>query len=91
MVDSSNSKTGQVIEGKLLPASPVRSPKLRLGTIREVRRELVKVYEMAKTGVLPTQDAGRLTYMLQALAGMIRDSDLEERIKKLEQQHVKKS
>ncbi|WP_177170385.1 hypothetical protein [Nitrosomonas marina] len=46
---------------------------------------------MAKTGVLPTQDAGRLTYMLQALAGMIRDSDLEERIKKLEQQHVKKS
>lgn len=81
----------KAVEGELIPANPVRSTRLRLGSIREVRRELVKIYEEAKAGRMSTQDAGRLTYMLQTLAGMIRDSDLEERIKKLEQQHVKKS
>ena len=80
----------QAVEGELIPANPVRS-RLRLGSIREVRRELQKVYEEAKNGRISTQDGSRLVFMLQALAGMIRDSDLEERIKKLEQQHVKKS
>jgi hypothetical protein len=90
MADSGNENLTQSVEGELIPANPVRSTRLRLGSIREVRRELQKVYEDAKAGRMTTQDAGRLTYILQALAGMIRDSDLEERIKKLEQQHVKK-
>jgi len=90
VTDSVNKKMTQTVEGELIPANPVRG-RLRLGSIREVRRELQKVYEDAKNGRMSTQDAGRLTYILQALAGMIRDSDLEERIKKLEQQHVKKS
>ncbi len=81
----------KAVEGELIPANPVRSTRLRLGSIREVRRELQKVYEMSKDGRISTQDGSRLVFMLQALAGMIRDSDLEERIKKLEQQHVKKS
>ena len=79
----------QAVEGELIPANPVRG-RLRLGSIREIRRELQKIYELAKAGRMTTQDAGRLTYMLQALASMVKDSDLEERIKKLEQQHVKK-
>jgi hypothetical protein len=78
----------KAVEGKLIPANPARS-RLRLGSIREVRRELQKVYESAKNGRMTTQDAGRLTYILQTLAGMIRDSDLEERIEKLEQRHDK--
>lgn len=90
MVDSGNKKLTQAVEGELIPANPVRS-RLRLGSIREVRRELQKVYEDAKNGRMSTQDAGRLTYILQSLASMIRDSDLEERIKKLEQRHDKKS
>jgi len=90
MADSGNENMTKAVEGELIPANPVRSTRLRLGSIREVRRELQKVYEDAKAGRMSTQDAGRLTYILQALAGMIRDSDLEERIKKLEQQHVKK-
>lgn len=80
----------QAVEGELIPANPVRS-RLRLGSIREVRRELVKIYESAKSGRMSTQDAGRLTYILQSLASMIRDSDLESRIQKLEQQNGKKS
>lgn len=79
----------QTVEGELIPANPVRG-RLRLGSIREVRRELQKVYESAKNGRMSTQDAGRLTYILQALANMVKDSDLEERIKKLEQRHDKK-
>lgn len=90
MTDSGNENITQAVEGELIPANPVRS-RLRLGSIREVRRELVKIYEMAKAGSMSTQDAGRLTYILQSLAAMIRDSDLEERLKKLEQQHDKKS
>jgi hypothetical protein len=90
VVDSGNKKMTQAVEGELIPANPVRS-RLRLGSIREIRRELQKVYESAKAGRMSTQDGSRLVFMLQALAGMIRDSDLEERIKKLEQQHDKKS
>ncbi len=90
MTDSGNKKIMQAVEGELIPANPVRS-RLRLGSIREIRRELQKVYESAKAGRMSTQDAGRLTYILQALANMVKDSDLEERIKKLEQRHDKKS
>lgn len=91
MSDICNEKNTQPVEGELIPANPVRSTRLRLGSIREVRRELVKVYEDAKAGRMSTQDAGRLTYILQSLASMIRDSDLESRIQKLEQQNGKKS
>jgi hypothetical protein len=90
MANSGNKKMTQTVEGQLIPANPARS-RLRLGSIREVRRELQKVYEDAKAGRISTQDGSRLVFMLQSLAGMIRDSDLEERIKKLEQRHDKKS
>lgn len=70
----------------MIPAKPAREPRMRLGSIREVRRELVKVYTMAKSGKIATQDASRLVFMLQALSGMIRDSELEQRIEALEKQ-----
>ena len=79
-----NDKNMEIIEGKHLPANPGREPRLRLGSIREVRRELVKVYAMAKSGKIATQDASRLVFMLQALAGMIKDDELESRILALE-------
>lgn len=84
MRDSGDDKAGQVVEGEHLPATPAREPRLRLGSIREVRRELVKVYSMAKQGRIATQDASRLVFMLQALAGMIKDDELEQRITALE-------
>lgn len=74
-----------MVEGEHLPANPqARTPRLRLGSIREIRRELVKIYGLAKSGMMPTQDASRLTFMLQALSNMIRDSELEDRIAALE-------
>jgi hypothetical protein len=90
MADSGNENMTKAVEVKLITANPARS-RLRLGSIREVRRELQKVYGDAKAGRISTQDGSRLVFMLQSLAGMIRDSDLEERIKKLEQRHDKKS
>lgn len=85
MARSGKSEELQVVEGEHLPANPARLPRLRLGSIREVRRELIKVYGLAKAGRLPTQDASRLVFMLQALAGMIKDHELEQRIQVLEQ------
>ncbi len=86
MARSGDDKGGQVVEGEHLPAHPAREPRLRLGSIREIRRELVKVYSMAKQGRIATSDASRLTFMLQALAGMIKDDELERRIEALERQ-----
>lgn len=93
MARSGKSEELQVVEGEHLPANPARLPRLRLGSIREVRRELIKVYGLAKAGRLPTQDASRLVFMLQALAGMIKDHEIEARVEQLEasQDEIKRS
>lgn len=79
-----NVKSSEVIEGELLPATPPRV-RLRLATVRDCRRELAKVYIEARRGQLPATEAARLGWLLQTLVGVIRDSELEERISKLEQ------
>lgn len=62
------------------------TPRVRLGTVRECRRELVKVYQEARSGKMDTQTATRLSYLLQTLVGMIAASDVEERVAILEQE-----
>ena len=84
MAKRGNVKSSEVIEGELLPAAP--SPvRLRLATVRDCRRELAKVYIEARRGQLPATEAARLGWLLQTLVSVIRDSELEERISKLEQ------
>lgn len=81
----SNANPVYVLEGELL--SPVPTPaKIRLNTVRECRRELAKVYADAKAGVMATQDATRLCYLLTSIATMIRDGELEDRVRALESQ-----
>ena len=76
----------QLIENKLIPANPTpASGRLRLSTIKECRRELAKVYADTRHGIIFPQDGTRLTYILTALSNIIRDSELEERVKKLEE------
>lgn len=72
----------------MIIANPTR---LRLSNIKDCRRELAKVYTEARRGVIPAQDATRLTYILIALSNMIKDADLEERISKLEEAQNGKS
>ncbi|MDV6345404.1 hypothetical protein [Nitrosomonas sp. Is37] len=85
MKHSGKDKPAQVIEGQVMPACPPpKLPRLRLGTLREVRREMAKVYEEVRRLKLPSQEGTRLIYMLTAISNQIRDTELEQRIEKLE-------
>lgn len=58
--------------------------RIRLASLTQIRLELGRVYSDARSGTLPTQDATRLAYVLQATAKTLADEDLEVRIKHLE-------
>jgi hypothetical protein len=72
----------QVLE----PVGTPRSIARRLTCVREVRREMARVYAEARTGQLRTDVATRLVYILTQLSNLIRDSELEERVQQLEQE-----
>jgi hypothetical protein len=69
----------QVLES--LPTPRARS---RLTCVREVRREMARVYCEAREGSLKTDVATRLVYILTQLSNLIRDSELEGRVQQLE-------
>lgn len=77
---------------KLLPCNNqivVLSPPKKRGTvltqIRHVRAELAQVYREGRSGMIDLADATKLTFILQNLARIISESDLEARIAKLEE------
>jgi hypothetical protein len=72
-----------ILANEQFPAATPRS-RLRLGTVRECRRELARLYIEARTGVIEASTATRLAYMLTSLSTMIRDTELEKRIAMLE-------
>ncbi len=78
-------ETSQAIEGELIPSNstPAKS-RPRLCNIKDVRWETAAIYKEARTGIILTQEATRLVYMLIALGNMIKDSELEQRITELE-------
>jgi hypothetical protein len=55
-----------------------------LNSALDCRRELARVYRMARRGELETHDLTRYAHTLQIMVGMIRDSDMEKRISVLE-------
>jgi len=78
-------KQQQAVEGEVIVSNPTPAKlRPRLANIKDVRREIAAVYKEARTGVIPTQEATRLVYMLIALGNMIKDSELEQRISELE-------
>ncbi len=79
----------QPIEGEVIPSTPTPKKQIRLSSIRDCRRELSKVYADARHGSVDPQDATRLTYIIVAISSMIKDHELEERVKKLEEQNEK--
>ena len=64
--------------------SPRLPARLRLGTARDVRRELVRVYADARSGAIPTQAAARLCYVLGQIREAITAEDFEARLARLE-------
>jgi hypothetical protein len=84
MGKNGKAKSVQVLQAdEQMQAATPRS-RLRLGTVRECRRELARLYIEARTGVLEASTATRLAYMLTSLSNMIRDTELEKRIAMLE-------
>lgn len=87
MTQNANQTWGNVAVVQVLePVGTPRSVARRLTNIREVRREMAKVYAEARTGQLRTDVATRLVYILTQLSNLIRDSELEERVAQLEQE-----
>lgn len=60
------------------------SPRLKLETVQNVRRELARIYREARRGELKAETATKLAYLLDLMARMIERSDLERRIEQLE-------
>jgi hypothetical protein len=67
------------------PSTPPPSPWLRrLRNVRGCRRELARVYGMARDGVMDWGDASRAGQILLILVKMIEGFDIEQRLDRLE-------
>ncbi len=80
---------GQVIEGEVISPDPyppkysqIRPP--RLGTIRDVRREMAKVYADMRLHKIDPSDGAKLVYVLTSIAKAIEMGELEARLNALE-------
>ncbi len=71
---------------EVLPPEPTppRPKRVRLGTVREVRAELAKLYREARTGKIDAATATRLAYLLDLCSRMIERTELEDRVANLE-------
>lgn len=66
----------------------VTKEKTRVGSLAtpiKCRMELGRLYRAARRGQIDTADAGRLANILKIMVGIMRDTDLEQRIAKLEE------
>ena len=59
--------------------------RFKLTSLRAVRREMAAVYRDARERTIDPADGTKLTYMLAAVAKVLESSDLEARVKALEE------
>jgi hypothetical protein len=86
LAECGQNQPSKAAEIEVLPAAPTPVRKrTKLGTIREIRAELARVYRKVKSGEIDTTTGTRLTYILTQLANMTMDSAIEERLERLEQ------
>jgi hypothetical protein len=62
------------------------TPRVRLGTVGEVRVELAKIYRAAKRGEMAWSDATKAAHVLGLIARLIEGSTIERRLSQLEDQ-----
>lgn len=62
----------------------IPTPKIKLATIEDCRREMASVYRDARSGRIDSQDGSRFIYMLSQIGKLIELSDIETRIEALE-------
>ena len=80
--DNSKSREIAVLPAVVVGATPAKY--IRLGSIRQIRYELAAIYRAARNGEMASGEATRFTYILTQLANMTMDSDIAERVEKLE-------
>ncbi|MGG7055240.1 hypothetical protein [Nitrosomonas sp. ANs5] len=61
-----------------------KSRRFRISTSRDCLRELARIYKSARLGDMAVSDATKYASILQIMVSIIRDTDIENRIKKLE-------
>lgn len=71
-----------------LPANPPRprQRRIKLATLRDVQREMARVYRDMRNGRLDPSDGTKLTYTLATLGKLIETGELERRVEALELQ-----
>ena len=67
------------------PTPAKRYARGKLQTASDIGNEMAKIYRLAKSGEMDASIATKLTYILQSLAKIRVDSELEARIEALEQ------
>lgn len=68
------------LEAPTTPAVAKASQRMRLHCVGDVKRELRRLYVEARNGTIKSADATKLAYLLNMLANLMVDSDLEERV-----------
>ena len=68
-----------------VPPPPAKTyARAKLQTASDIARELGKLYRLAKSGEMDASLATKLTYILQTMAKIQVDSELEQRLSALE-------
>lgn len=77
----------QAIEGEHLPALPPGRQRIPLKNLRDVRREMARVYTDCRQGRMDPAEGSKLTFMLTSISKNIVDQqvlEIDERLAKLE-------
>ena len=67
------------------PTPAKRYARVKLQTASQIGDEMAKIYRLAKSGEMDASIATKLTYILQSLAKIRVDGELEARLEALEQ------
>ena len=65
-------------------ATPKASARLRLSTIADCKREIRRIYIDSRNGEIVSAEAGRYVWILNTLANLIVDHELEEKVNRLQ-------
>ena len=69
------------------PTPAKRYARGKLQTASDIGNEMAKIYRLAKSGEMDASIATKLTYILQSLAKIRVDAELEDRIAALEERN----
>jgi hypothetical protein len=71
--------------GEVTPLPPAKKRyRCQLDTLRDVKNEMARVYKETRSDLLDPAVASKLVWMLSAIGKVIETSDLEDRVKALE-------